>query len=79
MVRLLLIILSVFVLSCTDNRVEPLAPFSVEQESLELDDLGGDFKIYYHLDFESAINAVAICDAEWITDIDNKDSLVFPP
>ena len=73
MLRLLLIILSVFVLSCTDNRVEPSAPFSVEQESLELDDLGGDFKIYYHLDFESAINAVAICDAEWITDIDNKE------
>lgn len=73
MVRLLLIILSVFVLSCTDNRIEPSEVFSVEQESLELDDLGGDFKIYYHLDFESAINAVAICDAEWITDIDNKE------
>ena len=73
MLRLLLIILSVFVLSCTDNRVEPSAPFSVEQESLELDDLGGDFKIYYRLETESTINAVAICDAEWITDIDNKE------
>lgn len=40
---------------------------------MELDDLGGDFKIYYRLETESAINAVAICDAEWITDIDNKE------
>ena len=73
MVRLLLIILSVFVLSCTDNRIEPSEVFSVEQESLELDDLGGDFKIYYRLETESTINAVALCDAEWITDIDNKE------
>lgn len=77
MVRLLLIILSVLVLSCTDNRIEPSEVFSVEQESLELDDLGGDFRIYYRLETESTINAVALCDADWITDIDNKEAGVI--
>lgn len=72
-----MIILSVFALSCTDNRIEPSAPFSVEQESLELDDLGGDFRIYYRLETESTINAVALCDADWITDIDNKEAGVI--
>ncbi len=69
--RTVLIILSVFALACTDNAVESSSPFGVKQESIELGDMGGDYSIYYTLQSESEMNAVALCDAKWIVDIDN--------
>lgn len=71
---LLLVMLSVCALACTDNDTRPSSPFSVKQESIEVDGIGGNYTIYYTLQTESAMNAVAVCDAEWITDIDNTKS-----
>ena len=73
----MVVLLSVCALACTDNRIEPSAPFSVRQESIEFDDLGGDGRIYYTLRSESSINAVAVTDAEWIVDIDNAKAGVI--
>jgi hypothetical protein len=35
-------------------------------------DIGGTYDIEYTLQVESQMNAVAVCDAEWITNIDNS-------
>ena len=61
---LLLVLLSVCALACTDNDTQPSSPFSVKQESIEVDGIGGNYTIYYTLQTESAMNAVAVCDAE---------------
>lgn len=69
--------LSVCALACTDNGIEPSSPFSVKQESIDVDDIGGDYRVYYTLQSDSEMKAVALCDAEWITDIDNTTSGVI--
>lgn len=70
--RIFPLLLSLVLLACTDSTVAPLSPFSVEQESIEVDDIGGNVTIGYTLQAESQMNAVAVCDAEWITDVDNS-------
>lgn len=64
--------MSVCALACTDNGATPSSPFSVKSGSIAVDDIGGYYKIYYTLLPSSQMSAVAVCDAEWITDIDNS-------
>ena len=73
----MLLIMSVCVIACTDNGSTPAGLFSVEQESIEVDDLGGNHNIYYTLQTDSDMNAIAVCDAEWICDIDNTTAGVI--
>lgn len=70
--RLLFILLSVCVLwACTDSDSFK-TKFEVKTAGVELSDLGGYCEVRYTLPAESAINAVALTDAEWIADIDNS-------
>lgn len=69
--------MSVCLIACTDNETTPSSPFSVKSDSINVDDLGGYYKIYYTLQPASDRSAVAVCDAEWITDIDNSKSGVI--
>ena len=75
--RILLLILSVCAIACTDNGITPSKSFSVKQESITVDDIGGYYTIDYTLQTNSEMKAVAVCDAEWITDIDNTQSGVI--
>lgn len=72
--RILLLILSVCAIACTDNGITPSKSFSVKQESITVDDIGGYYTIDYTLQTNSEMKAVAVCDAEWICDIDNTQS-----
>ena len=69
--------MSVCALACTDNDITPSSPFSVKSDSIAVDDIGGYYKIYYTLQTPSDRSAVAVCDAEWITDIDNSTAGVI--
>lgn len=69
--------MSVCAIACTDNVVTPPSPFSVKGDSITVDDIGGYYKIYYTLQTASDMSAVAVCDAEWITDIDNSKTGVI--
>lgn len=64
--------MSVSLFACTDNGATPSSPFSVKSDSITVDDIGGYYKIDYTLQPTSRMSAVAVCDAEWITDIDNS-------
>lgn len=73
--RILLIIMSVCAVACTDNDITTTVQFSVDSESIAVDDIGGYIEIEYSLSSDAAdMNAAAVCDAAWITDIDNSES-----
>lgn len=59
-------------MACTDNEITPSSPLSIKSDSIIAEDTGGYYKIYYTLHTPSDMGAVAVCDAEWITDIDNS-------
>lgn len=70
--RFIILIVSLCAIACTNNEVTPSSPLSVNSDSITVDDIGGYYKIYYTLQTASYMSAVAVCDAEWITDIDNS-------
>lgn len=73
MTRLLIIpIVAIFVLACTNQEVDSTPTFSVKPTTIEAPSLGGDFEIEYTLKGNSNINPVAKTDAEWIVGIDNS-------
>ena len=71
--RILLLLISLCALACShDDEVTPSSTFSVTSDIISVNDIGGDYEIYYTLQQSSQMSAVAVCDAEWITDIDNS-------
>ena len=75
--RILLLIILACTIACTNSDNTPLAPFRVVNESLELDGIGGYVEFRYIIEPSSGMNAVAVCDDEWITDIDNSKAGVI--
>lgn len=73
----IILIVSLCAIACTNNEVLSPTPFSAESDRIEIDDIGGNYTIGYTLNLDTAINAVAVCDAEWITDIDNSKAGVI--
>lgn len=73
MTRLLIIpIVAIFALACTNQEVDSTPTFSVKPTTIEAPSLGGDFEIEYTLKGNSSINPIAVTEAEWIVGIDNS-------
>lgn len=73
----MLLIMSACVIACADNENLPSTLFSVESNRIEVEEIGGNYTVGYTLNLDTTMNAVAVCDAEWITDIDNSEAGVI--
>lgn len=69
--HLLLPLIALLALSCTEHEVDREATFTVEPNRVEAMAIGGYFEVKYTLAEVNGLNPVALTEAEWIVDIDN--------
>ena len=69
--HLLLPLIALLALSCTEHEVDREATFTVEPNRVEAMAIGGYFEVKYTLAEANGLNPVALTEAEWIVDIDN--------
>ena len=69
--HLLLPLIALLALSCTEHEADRGATFTVEPNRVEAMAIGGYFEVKYTLAEANGLNPVALTEAEWIVDIDN--------